>query len=67
MRGFLNPGDVAVDAGAYKGGYTHWMRKHVGAFGQVFAFEPQAALAGFFRCAVDAFSWTRILSVRSRS
>ena len=60
MRGFLRPGDVAVDAGAYKGGYTYWMRQHVGASGQVFAFEPQPELADFLARAVDAFSWTNV-------
>ena len=60
MRDFLRPGDVAVDAGAYKGGYTYWMRQHVGASGQVFAFEPQPELADFLARVVHAFSWTNV-------
>ena len=60
MRDFLRPGDVAVGAGAYKGGYTYWMRQRVGASGQVFAFEPQPELADFLARAVSAFSWTNV-------
>jgi FkbM family methyltransferase len=60
MRGVLRPGGVAVDAGAYKGGYTYWMREEVGTSGHVLAFEPQPALATFIRRAVKAFSWTNV-------
>lgn len=60
MREFLSPGDVVVDAGAYKGGYTYWMRRHVGTSGQVFAFEPQPELAEFVRRAMEAFSWSNV-------
>jgi FkbM family methyltransferase len=60
MRGALRPGDVVVDAGAYKGGYTHWMRREVEASGQVFAFEPQPELAAFLRRMSEDFSWTNV-------
>ena len=60
MREFLSPGDVVVDAGAYKGGYTYWMRREVGASGQVFAFEPQPELAAFVRRVAEAFSWSNV-------
>ena len=60
MREFLSTGDVVVDAGAYKGGYTYWMRKEVGVSGQVFAFEPQPELAEFVRRVTEAFSWTNV-------
>jgi FkbM family methyltransferase len=60
MRGSLRPGDLAVDAGAYKGGYTYWMRHTVGVSGQVIAFEPQPELADFLDRTVDAFSWTNV-------
>ena len=60
MRGVLRRGDVVVDAGAYKGGYTYWMRGEVGASGHVFAFEPQPELAAFLRRAVKAFSWANV-------
>ena len=60
MRGVLQPGDVVVDVGAYKGGYTYWMRQEVGASGRVLAFEPQPELAAFLRRGVDAFSWRNV-------
>lgn len=60
MRSVLRPGGVTVDAGAYKGGYTYWMREEVGPEGAVFAFEPQPELAAFLRRAVSAFSWTNV-------
>ena len=37
MRSVLRHGDVAVDVGAYKGGYTYWMREAVGDAGTVFS------------------------------
>jgi FkbM family methyltransferase len=43
----LKPGDVAVDIGAHKGGYSYWMLQAVGQSGRVFAFEPQPALAQY--------------------
>ena len=65
MRSVLRHGDVAVDVGAYKGGYTYWMREAVGDAGTVFAFEPQPELAyypprldgspsswGYWRCVI---------------
>ncbi len=60
MRSVLRPDGVVVDAGAYKGGYTYWMREEVGTAGQVFAFEPQPELAAFLRRAVQASSWTNV-------
>ncbi|MDX1493060.1 MAG: FkbM family methyltransferase, partial [Longimicrobiales bacterium] len=60
LRSTLRPGDVVVDAGAYKGGYTYWMRKAVGPEGRVYAFEPQPRLAGFLREMVGAFDWKNV-------
>lgn len=60
MRSVLRPGDVVVDAGAYKGGYTYTMRQEVGASGRVYAFEPQPELADFLRKAVSAFGWQNV-------
>jgi FkbM family methyltransferase len=60
LRGVLSPGDVVVDAGAYKGGYTLWMRNAVGPAGEVYAFEPQPELADFLRKAVTAFGWENV-------
>ncbi|HSH75798.1 MAG TPA: FkbM family methyltransferase [Longimicrobiales bacterium] len=59
----LRPGDVAVDVGAYKGGYTHAMRRAVGDAGTVFAFEPQPELADYLRQCVVAFGWTNVAVV----
>ncbi len=45
MLAYLRPGDLAVDIGAHKGAYTHWMARAVGLSGKVEAFEPQPSLA----------------------
>lgn len=56
----LEAGAVAVDAGAYKGGYTYWMRERVGRGGHVFSFEPQPVMAAYLRRAVRAFDWDNV-------
>jgi len=63
MRGELRPGDLAVDVGAYKGGYTYNMRREVGAAGAVLAFEPQPELAAYLRACVRAFDWSNVMVV----
>lgn len=60
LRDVLRPGDVTVDAGAYKGGYTFWMRHAVGRSGYVYAFEPQPDLATFLEGRVEAFGWSNV-------
>lgn len=40
----ISKGDVAVDVGAHKGGYTYWFQKRVGSSGKCYAFEPQPTL-----------------------
>jgi FkbM family methyltransferase len=60
MRSVLGPGDLAVDVGACKGGYTWWMRRLVGASGRVLAVEPQPAMAGYLRRCVDDFAWANV-------
>jgi FkbM family methyltransferase len=60
MLGVLLPGEIAVDVGAYKGGYTYWMRCAVGAEGGVVAFEPQPPAAAMLRRYVSAFAWTNV-------
>ncbi len=60
MREVLRPGDVAVDAGAYKGGYTFWMRQAVGPTGFVYAFEPQPGLATRLTKTVEAYGWSNV-------
>jgi len=56
----LDAGDTAVDVGAYKGGYTYWMRRTVGEPGRVLAFEPQAEAASLLRSYVSAFGWSNV-------
>ena len=60
MSGALRPGDLAVDVGAYKGGYTYWMRRAVGGEGRVLAFEPQPEAATMLRRYVAAFGWRNV-------
>lgn len=60
MLGVLRPGEVAIDVGAYKGGYTYWMRRAVGDGGVVLAFEPQPVAAGMLRRYVSAFAWRNV-------
>jgi FkbM family methyltransferase len=60
MLASLKSGDVAVDAGAYKGGYTYWMRRAVGERGAVFAFEPQPGAAAMLRRYAAAFGWGNV-------
>jgi FkbM family methyltransferase len=60
MRSVLRPGDLAVDVGAYKGGYTYWMRREVGDAGTVLAFEPQPELAAYLRERVLDFGWRNV-------
>lgn len=49
-----------MDAGAYKGGYTYWMRDAVGDSGRVLAFEPQPELHHRLGRTVAAFGWTNV-------
>lgn len=63
MCSILTEGDVAVDAGAYKGAYTYWMRGSVGERGAVLAFEPQPELAVYLRRGVSAFHWRNVTVV----
>lgn len=64
LRELLDPGRTAVDIGAYKGGYSYWMRDAVGDSGRVFAFEPQPELGARLERTVAAFDW-RNVEVRS--
>src|SRR5262245_41031559 len=60
LRASLAPGDVAVDAGANKGSYLHWMRRAVGPGGRVFAFEPQPGLARYLESAIRSMGWDNV-------
>lgn len=60
LRESLAPGDVAVDVGAYKGGYTYWMRRAVGETGSVLACEPQPEMANYLRGCARDFGWKNV-------
>lgn len=45
IRGWLRPGNTAIDFGAHKGAYTWWLARQVGRTGRVAAVEPQEMLA----------------------
>jgi FkbM family methyltransferase len=60
MRAQLRPGDLAIDVGAHKGGYTYLMRRAVGDTGGVVAFEPQPELAAYLRQCVADFEWSNV-------
>jgi FkbM family methyltransferase len=65
MLGRLAVGDAVVDAGAYKGAYTYWMRRAVGERGAVLAFEPQPDAAAQLRTYVGAFGWTNVAVIEA--
>ncbi len=60
MRSVLREGDLAVDVGAHKGGYTYWMRREVGRRGAVIAFEPQPKLTAYLKRCVADFGWGNV-------
>lgn len=60
MLDSLRAGHVALDVGCHKGGWLYWMRRAVGATGQVHAFEPQPELAAYLRRIVRAFGWNNV-------
>ena len=60
LRAALSPGDGAVDVGANKGAYLHWMRQAVGPNGVVYAFEPQPGLARYLELARQRLGWDNV-------
>jgi FkbM family methyltransferase len=56
----LRPGELAVDVGCFKGAYTYWMRRCVGAAGSVVAFEPQPRQVEYLRQMVAAMKWKNV-------
>ncbi len=56
----LRPGGTAVDVGCFKGAYTYWMRRCVGAAGEVVAFEPQPKQVAYLRGVVAAMKWQNV-------
>jgi FkbM family methyltransferase len=60
MSDCLRPGDLAVDVGCFKGAYTYWMRRAVGATGSVVAFEPQPEQVAYIRRMIGAMKWQNV-------
>jgi FkbM family methyltransferase len=60
LRSALAAGDTAVDVGANKGAYLHWMRQAVGPSGTVYAFEPQPGLARYLESMHDRMGWDNV-------
>lgn len=56
----LREGDLAVDVGSHKGGFTYWMRRAVGASGTVYAFEPQPQSAAYQRRVLQALGFDNV-------
>lgn len=55
-----HPGDTVIDVGAHKGGFLYWLRHCVTASGNVYAFEPQPALAQYLRDVVAMQGWSNV-------
>lgn len=49
VRSVIRPGELVLDIGAHKAGFTYWMSKAVGESGHVIAFEPIPHLAEYLR------------------
>lgn len=56
----VRPGAAAVDVGAHKGGFLYWLRRHVGAAGHVYGFEPQPQLAQYLKDVVAMQRWDNV-------
>jgi FkbM family methyltransferase len=56
----LRPGQVAVDIGCHKGAYTYWLRRFVGATGEVIAFEPQPRQAAYLQRVLQAMRYENV-------
>jgi FkbM family methyltransferase len=59
----LHSGQVAADIGCHKGAYTYWMRRRVGPYGAVFAFEPQPKQVDYLRSAFSAMRYDNVAIV----
>ena len=49
VRSVIRRGELVLDIGAHKAGFTYWMSKSVGPSGHVIAFEPIPHLASYLR------------------
>ena len=63
LRERLRPGQMAVDAGCFKGAYSYWMRRCVGPGGAVVAFEPQPSQVAYLRNVFAAMRYDNVTVV----
>ena len=56
----ISKGYFALDVGAHKGGYLHWIRKGVGTKGKVVAFEPQPSLFEYLSDMKQAYRYENL-------
>ena len=56
----LRAGETALDVGCFKGAYTYWMRRCVGAAGSVVAFEPQPEQVAYLQGIVSMMRWQNV-------
>ncbi|MCE7993070.1 MAG: FkbM family methyltransferase [Roseivirga sp.] len=56
----IKEGDLALDVGAHKGGYLHWIRKAAGTTGKVVAFEPQPSLYEYLNNMISTYRLNNI-------
>jgi len=60
MLRHLQPGDTAVDIGAWRGAYAYWMVQGVGPSGRVVCFEPQPAMVKLLNRVKDVMHMERL-------
>lgn len=60
LEGVVRAGDTVVDVGCHKGGFLYWLRRHVGAAGHVYGFEPQPPLARYLAEVVAMQGWDNV-------
>lgn len=56
----ISKGETAIDIGAHKGAYLHWIRKAVGNTGKVIAFEPQPSLSNYLNNIIGLFNYKNV-------
>ena len=56
----VQQGESVFDIGCHKAGYLYFMRKQVGLFGHVYAFEPQQQLYNYISKLKSLFIWDNV-------
>jgi FkbM family methyltransferase len=64
LRGFLRPGEQAIDIGASYGVYTLAMARAVGPGGRVWAFEPEPGTAALLAQSLEANGFSQVVLER---